>query len=231
MEDSAAPENEDSALEVSRLELSDLQADLARFQEIKSAEGQIKAERAGLVTDVLISMGGRTTDSAAMLFADDSVPCQFKALVTQEQKKYVGLNDEVSLKLDGSSRTKDAKISYLSESGSAPGSYEVYIDLPEETGVPGLSGTMTRAESGERHPTCVTPMAVHKEGTRNYVYVVKERDGILGMECYASQVNVRVLDENESWVAVEGALDGDSLIISSSTIEVKNGDVVRLEEE
>ena len=40
--------------------------------------------------------------------------------------------------------------------------------------------------------------------------------------------NVRVLDENESWVAVEGALDGDSMIISSSTIEVKNGDVVRL---
>ncbi len=231
VEDSAAPENEDAALEVNRLELSDMQADLSRFQAIKDAGGQIKAKHAGLVTDVLISMGDRTTDSAVMLFADDSVPCQFKALITQEQKKYIGLNDEVSLELDGSSRAKDARISYLSESSSAPGSYEVYIDLPEETGVPGLSGVMTRAESGERHPACVTPMAVHKEGEgggRAYVYVVKEREGILGMEYYAAQVNVRVLDENESWVAVEGALDGDSVIISSSTIEVKNGDVVRL---
>ena len=137
----------------------------------------------------------------------------------------------VTLKLDGSSREKEAAVDYLSESSTIPGSYEVYIDLPEETGIPGMSGTMSRAESGEKHSCCVTPTAVYKEGVRNYVYVVKERDGILGKEYYAEQVNVRVLDENESWVAIEGALDSDSLIISSSTKEVKNGDVVRLSEE
>lgn len=229
VEDSAAPDSEDSTLDVSRLELADLQDELSRFQAIKDAEGQIRANQAGLVTDVYITTGGRTSDSAALLFADDSVPCQFKAVITQEQKKYVGLSDKVALKLDGSSRDQDAKIGYLLESDSMPGSYEVLIDLPEGTGVPGLSGTMTRSESGEKHNCCVQPMAVHREGAQAYVYVVKEREGILGMEYYAEQVNVRVVDENEDWVAVEGALDGDSKIISSSTKEVKNGDVVRLE--
>ena len=71
---------------------------------------------------------------------------------------------------------------------------------------------------------------MHRESIRSYVYVVKERDGILGKEYYAEQVNVRIQDENDAWVAVEGALDGDSLIIAYSTKEVKNGDVVRLEE-
>jgi hypothetical protein len=112
-----------------------------------------------------------------------------------------------------------------------PGNYEVYINLPEGMGVPGLSGTMSRAESGEKHYCCVTPAAVHEEGSRHYVYVVKERDGILGKEYYAEQVNVMVLDENENWAALEGALNDDSVIISSSTKEVKNGDVVRLSEE
>ena len=230
VEDTTLPENEDSTLEVIRLELARLQEDLARFQDIKDAEGQIMADQDGLVTDIYINIGGRTSDSAIMLLADDSVPCRFKAVISQEQKKYVGLNDQVALKLDGSSREKDATVDYLEESSSLPGSYDIYIDLPEGTGMPGLSGTMSRSESGEKYPVCVTPQAVHKVDVQSYVYVVKERDGILGKEYYAEQIKVRILDENESWVAVEGALDKDSIIITSSTKEVGNGDVIRLEE-
>lgn len=231
VEDITAPENEDSTLAVNRLELADLQDELALFQAVKDAEGQIKSGHSGLVTDINITAGGRTSDTAVMLLSDDSVPCQFKTVLTQEQKKYVGLNDTVSLKLDGSSRDKEATVDYLTESSATPGSYEVYIDLPEGTGVPGMSGVMSRAESGEKHDCCVTPEAVHKEGVRSFVYVVKERDGILGKEYYAEQVSVRIQDENESWVAVEGALDSDSVIITSSTKELKNGEVVRLSEE
>lgn len=229
VEDIIAPDSEDSSLEVSRLELADLQEDLSRFQEIKDAEGEIRARQSGLVTDIYISIGGRTSDSAVMLLADDDVPCQFKAVISQEQKKYIGLNDEVSLKLDGSGKDRDVTIDYLSESDTMPGTYEVYMNLPEGTGTPGLSGRMSRSEKGEKYFCCVTPAAVHKEDIRNYVYVVKERDGILGKEYYAEQINVRIQDENDYWVAVEGALDSDSVIITSSTKELKNGDVVRLE--
>ena len=157
VEDILAPENEDATLEVSRLELADLRADLELYQEVKNANGEIRAEHGGMVTDIFITTGGRTSDSAVMLLADDSVPCQFKTTLTQEQKKYVGLSDTVSLKLDGSSKEKEAVIDYLAESSSAPGSYEVYINLPEGTGVPGMSGTMSHVESGEKRPCCVTP--------------------------------------------------------------------------
>ena len=230
VEDITAPDSQDATLEVSRLELAGLQEELARFQEIKDAEGRICAKRGGLITDIYINTGGRTSDSAVMLLADDDVPCRFKAVLTQEQKKYVGLNDTISLKLDGSGKEQELTVNYVAESSSASGSYEVYVDLPEGVGVPGLSGTMRHSEQGERHSCCVTPETVHTEGIRKYVYVVKERQGILGKEYYAEQINVRVLDENDSFVAVEGALDSESLIISSSTKEVKNGDVVRPEE-
>ena len=231
VEDILAPENEDSTLEVSRLELAQLRADLSTYQEIKNGNGEIRAKRAGMITDIYINTGGRTSDSAVMLLADDSVPCQFKTTITQEQKKYVGLNDSVSLILDGSRKEKEATIDYLAESSTAPGSYDVYINLPEETGVPGLSGTMKRTESGEKHSCCVTPAAVNKADNRSYVYVVREREGILGMEYYAEQLNVRVADENDSWAALEGAaLDKEDRIISSSTKEIRNGEIIRLSE-
>lgn len=231
VEDILAPENEDSALEINRMELAQMRADLALYQEVKNGDGEIRAGRGGMVTDIFVTTGGRTSDAAALLMADDSVPCQFKTTLTQEQKKYVGLHDTVSLKLDGSSREKEVTIDYLAESASAPGSYEVYINLPEGTGVPGMSGTMSHAESGEKQSFCVKPDAVTTVDGRSHVYVVREREGILGMEYYAEQVSVRVADQNDYFVALDNApLDKEDRIIISSTKAVENGEIVRLSE-
>lgn len=226
VQDILFPENEDATLSSYQLELSDMQKDLARYQAIKNADGLITAPRDGLITDIYIDAGSRIPESAAMLFADDSVPCQFKAVLDREQKSYVGLNDTVSLKLDGSRET-EVTVDYLAESETMPGSYEIYINLPDGMGMPGLSGTMSHTEQGEKYSCCISPLALHKEDTRSYVYVVKEREGILGVEYYVEEISVKVLDENESWAAVEGALDKDSRIIISSTKEVHNGDIVR----
>lgn len=226
VEDILFPENEDATLSSYQLELSDMQKDLAQYQAVKDADGLITAPKDGLITDIYIDAGSRIPESAVMLFADDTVPCQFKTVLDREQKKYVGLNDTVSLKLEGSRET-EVTVDYLAESGTVPGSYEIYINLPEGMGMPGLSGTMSHTETGEKYPCCISPLALHKEDARSYVYVVKEREGILGMEYYVEEVNVKVLDENERWAAVEGALDSDSQIIISSTKEVHNGDIVR----
>lgn len=227
VEDILLPEDEDSSLETYQIELADMRADLALYQEIKDTAGKITATQGGLITDVYVSAGSRIPDSAVLLLANDSVPCQFKTMLSKEQKSYVGLNDKVSLKLDGSSKEIDVTVDYLAESETAPGNYEVYINLPEGMGMPGLSGIMKRTETGEKHSCCISPLALHEEQARTYVYVVKEREGILGMEYYVEEVNVKVIDKNENWVAVEGALDGESQIIISSTVEVHNGDIVR----
>ena len=236
VEDILAPENEDATLGVSRLELADLRADLALYQEVKNANGEIRAEHGGMVTDIFITTGGRTSDSAVMLLADDSVPCQFKTTLTQEQKKYVGLNDTVTLKLDGSSKEKEAVIGgdkylLLSLRFDADGNPLEHINLPEGTGVPGMSGTMSHVESGEKRPCCVTPAAVTTVEGRSHVYVVREREGILGMEYYAEQVSVRIADQNNYFVALENApLDQEDRIIISSTKALENGEIVRLAE-
>ncbi len=228
VEDILLPESEDATLQTYRLELDSRNRELALYQKVADQGGQVSAGQSGMVTDLYIDAGGRIPDTAVMLLSDDTVPCQLKVNLTKEQKKYLDLNDPVTLKFEGNSKGIDGTVDYLAESENAPGSYEVIVNLPEGVGTPGLSGTLTHSEQGEKYACCIEPAALYKTDTRNYVYVLKEREGILGMEYYAEEINVKILDENENYVAVEGAIDGESQIILSATRELKNGDTVRI---
>ncbi len=228
VEDILLPESEDATLQTYRLELDSRNRELALYQKVADQGGQVSAGQSGMVTDLYIDAGDRIPDTAVMLLSDDTVPCQLKVNLTKEQKKYLDLNDPVTLKFEGNSKGIDGTVDYLAESENAPGNYEVIINLPEGAGTPGLSGTLTHSEQGEKYACCIEPAALYKTDTRNYVYVLKEREGILGMEYYAEEINVKILDENENYVAVEGAIDGESQIILSATKELKNGDTVRI---
>lgn len=228
VEDILMPENADATLSVYQAQIADLKDGLAVYQEVLNAQGNVTAKSQGMITDIYVEEGGRVPDSAAMMMTDDSVPCQFKVTIDQEQKKYVGYGDEVSVRLDGSSRKIDVKVDYLTESQLMPGGYEILFGLPEDMGFPGLSGIMERTERGEKYNCCVPPAAVYESQKRNFVYVVKEREGILGSEYYVEEVTVRVTDYNESWMALDApALDSKSRIVTYADKTFAKGDVVR----
>lgn len=228
VEDTVSEEDEDAALAVYRAELEGMREKLTAYQEVLSGEGKITAPLDGMVTDVYIQAGGRVPDTASFLMADDEVPCQFRVTLTKEDKTYVNLGDDVKLKL-GSRKEVNATVDYLVENENAPGSFTAIIRLPEETGTPGQSGTITCAKAGEKQPCCIPLLALHEDpGSGSFVYVVSEREGILGVEYYVEEINVSVVDKNDKFAAVEGAVTSESRIIQSADKEVKKGDVVRL---
>lgn len=230
VEDTTAEEQQDATLEVYQLELSVLKENLSHYQKLVAAEGKITAEQSGLVTDIFIQVGGRVPDTASLLLTDDTLPYQFKVVLSKEEKKYVGLNDTVTLRLDGFSSKIDASVAYLAESSISPGNFELMITLPEEMGIPGLSGTLSRSETGDRQSLCIPTSALHTENNRTFVYLVSEREGILGQEYYVEEINVKVVDQNDDWAAIEGGLSSESRVITSSTNEIRKGDIVRYEE-
>lgn len=233
VEDILMPDQASSDLDIAKMEKKALLSQLEEYQQIVDTQGILTAPFGGVITDVSVSVGGRVPDTAVVLISDESLPCQLKVFLDKEQKKYVGLGDSVEIKLEGKSSKLDGTIDYLSESKSIPGSYEALINLPEATGIPGLSGTITRSDSGEKYRLCLPPSVIYqKNDTSFFVYVLKEREGILGQEYYIDEAVVKVIDQNESWVAIDdGLLTKDSKIISSSTKEIAKGDVVRWEEE
>lgn len=227
VEDILFPEGSDSALSVSQMNLAALKEELEPFTRILNEEGIIKSDMAGTVTDIFVSAGGRVPDGAVVLLTDDTLPCQFKVFLDKEQKKYIGVGDSVFVKLDGGS-SLETTVDYFMESQTMPGSFEVTIELPQNMGVPGLSGKITYSKQGEKYECCISPEAVYRTDTRSYVYALKSREGILGEEYYVEEVTVKVIDQNDTWVAIEsGALDKESKIITSADQEIHKGDVVR----
>lgn len=229
VEDILQEDKADATLAVYRSELAAVQEKIAAYQEIVEQEGRITSPLGGMVTDVYVQTGGRVPDTASFLLADDEVPCQFRVPLTKEQKSYVNLNDDAKLELDGR-KAINVTIDYLAENENAPGTFTALVKLPEETGMPGQSGVLRCAKAGEKHPCCISLLALQGQNDRYFVYVVSEREGILGQEYYVEEINVSVIDKNDNWAAVEGALTEDSRIIISSTGEVTKGDVVRLSE-
>lgn len=227
VEDILQEENADATLAVYRTELAAVKEKIATYQAVEDQEGKITAPMSGTVTDIYVQAGGRVPDTASFLLADNEVACQFRVALTKEQKSYVNLGDDVKLELDGRKKI-DGKVDYLEENEFMPGNYTAILKLPEETGVPGLSGKLTCSKVGEKQPLCISIMALHSENERNFVYVVNEREGILGKEYYVEEINVSLVDKNDKLAAIEGAVTSDSLIIESATKEVKKGDVVRL---
>ncbi len=227
VEDILQEDNADATLAVYRSELSAVQEKIAVYQTIMEQEGRVTSPLGGMVTDVFVQTGGRVPDTASFLLADDEVPCQFRASLTKEQKSYVNLGDDVKLQLDGRKKI-DAKVDYIEENENMPGTYTALLRLPEETGTPGLSGKMTCSKAGDKYQCCVSLLALHTENDRNFVYVVNEREGILGTEYYVEEINVSVVDKNDKLAAIEGAVTEESRIIESSTKEIQKGDVVRL---
>ncbi len=227
IEDITQPETEDAALKNYELDETNLQEELDKYKEIETDGGEVRSQIGGIVTDINITQGALIPDSAAMFLADDSSELVFKTVIDKEQKKYLGLNDQVEIELEGKRSPEKLNVDYIEESKTASSSYDVYINLPQGVGKPSVSGSLTHSETGDKYRCCISPYAVNTENSRSYVYVVKEREGILGSEYYIEKIYVDILDENDTWTAVEGALDSESEVLVSSTKEVGNGDIVR----
>lgn len=225
MEDLQIPTEESSSLEVYRLEREEHLSVLQKYEKIKEEEGKLYAESHGVVTKLLVDVGGRTADTAWLLLSDEEKPCRLQVTLTKEQKKLVSLGETVSVEIK--SGKQECRIEAITDEGG--GAYCLYLPLAKGTGVPGESGTMSASDRGERQQKCISTLAVYSANHTSYVYAVGEREGILGTEYYVRELPVKILDQNDIWTAIESeAIDADTMLVVSSTKEFKKGDVVRI---
>lgn len=231
VEDAGMADSADSSLEVSRLELSVLQEELAAYQRVRDASGQVYPEAEGVITRIQVSPGERVGDGAAVVYADLASPMQFQVSLTKEQKKYVNQGDAVQLALGGSSE-KELSVDYVAENELNPELYDARVFLPDGVGTIGESGSFRVEAQSETFGCCVPVNALHVDANeRSFVYIVSERSGILGTELAAEMVYVKVLDQNDSYAAIEeGVIDRETELIISSTEELEDRMVIRYKE-
>lgn len=225
---SLVPDRLDSSLEQLTLQLADMQRRLSDYYALLRCDGNVTSMSGGTVTNILISTGGRTTDTAALLLTEDETPCQFRMTLTKEQKKYINIGDSVEVTFANDGTKLLLTVDYLTESTAGMGYYDLYMELPQGAGQPGNVGSISQSVQGELRNCCVPIEALYSDNGRYYVYLLKEKEGILGMELYVERMDVKVLDKNDRFAALEeGTLDGEDKVIVYATEPVGRGDIVR----
>lgn len=228
VEDSTLAANPDLTLEMNQTEIAYRNEILQKYVQLQKADGQVFSEDNGIVTKIKISSGERVPDGASVVLADLDESFKFRTTLTREEKKYVDINDTVSLKLGNSGRTVEGQVAYLAESESTPGSYDAIVYLPPGEGAIGQSGTMTASSQSQSYPLTIPAKAVYTDNGISYVFVLRKQQGILGEELAASRVNVNVLDKNNKFASIEeGTIDADTEIIVDTTKALEEGAVVR----
>lgn len=121
---------------------------------------------------------------------------------------------------------------YIAENEANPELYEARILLEEGVGTIGQSGKFMVDAQSEMYQCCIPIAALREDANhRKFVYIVSERSGILGTELAAEAVYVKVLDQNDSYAAIEeGVIDSETELITGSTEAIEDRMVVRYKE-
>lgn len=218
----------DSTESIQEIEIAGIQKELSGLYTVQAQKGEVKADKSGYILNVQVTVGNRTDDAAAILLTDENEPYQFCFSITKEQGKYLHLDDKIELKIIG--RSLEVNVDYMEENST--GGYDITCKLSETIEKPGVSGSIRKAEQGELHYVTVPAEAIQEESKSYFVYVLKEKIGILGKEYYAEKIKVNIKDQNDNYAAIEeGAVSADSDVIISYSKELKQGASVRLVEE
>lgn len=224
VDDAVSPENVQDTLALYQLELDYEQTVLKRYTELRKAGGKVTAEEDGVITGVSVSAGADTPDGAAMTYASLEEDLKFRMRCTKEEKKYIGQGTQGRLVADGVDETLE--IGYIEQ--KEDGSWEAELSLPKNSADMGQSGSFTVDYQSESYSSCIPVEAVYEENNRNYIYVVRPQQGILGEELAAEKRYVTVKEAGDRYAALaEGALEEGEQIIVSTTKALKDGEVIR----
>lgn len=210
--------------------LQSLQEKLAIYQGIIEQEGKILSGIEGGVSKIQVSVGERTTDTTAMTLADSTQGCLFEAVLSKEQIQYLDIEDSVMLKLSSGEVLRDCSI--VAKEAMGGENYRVTAETGGKKLSLGELGTLNISRQSKMYECCVPLEAIYNAGGKDYIFVIRETDTILGTELSVVKRSVKVLDRNETYAALEpGSVGEEERFVVASDREIMQGDIVRLMEQ
>lgn len=229
----ASQGNYQASSDLAKLEQAYLDSEIRELRELTEADGWIYARESGKVTQLCVGVGERTPDTAQLLYTPDDGLRRLWAQLTKEQAKYVSVGTRMQLNYETVSRGKQSEEGVVSYLESQPdGSVRILMDVTDMGMDLGQQVTLKSTWQSENYDMVVPLSALHKDGNNSsFVYILRQENGILGVEWRASVLYVDVVDQNERYAALQSAsLSPDTAIILTSTEELKENQVVRVVE-
>lgn len=228
IEDAGETDAVDHSVEINNVSIAEKQRALAQLQKTKEQEGKIVAQTDATVSEILLTAGDRTTETAAFLLADLSEGARFTTEISKEDAKYVVVGDAVTLKVNDKSYED---MTVLSTETNEDSSVRVTVYVPKKTISIGTHASMEIEQTSEKYATTLPLTAIHAEQSKYFVYVLEKEDKVLGEETVARKVNVSIVEKNGEYAALsDGSLSEDDSVIVESDTMLANGEKVRLKE-
>ena len=201
-----------------------------RLLALKEGEGKVLSGVSGYVSRILVHSGERTTDSSAIVLSDAAGEKLFQAVLPSEEKGYLVPGDTMSITFQGDAKDLyGVKIDAIGE--LEDGSCQVTARLEDTDAQIGETASMEINKEIGRFSCCIPVSALHTIDSTDFVYLVEEKSTILGTELSVQKRKVKVLNRDESFVALEdGALTDGEAFVAESDKELKDGIRVRLSE-
>lgn len=231
LEDAKAPENVDTATALTANDdLEEKQLAVDELQKVMDVNGKITAPSDGLITKVNVTTGETTTEDTAIRISDQSAGYKFTATLDKASAKYLSKDDKVTLDLGNGTTVEGLTVQSIDVSAEDKNSYELTVSIPAKVKKLGSIATLKAEKASKKYDTCVPLGALHSDGDKYYVYVINEKDTILGTETAVDKVQVDILDKNNEQAAIEGSFSWGQKFVLTSSKTLRNGDRVRLVE-
>lgn len=217
--------------ELMQLDIEAKKREIARLQKATEEGGQLKAPSAGIIGEVKVKKGDKTTQGDLLVFVRDTSEYILEAHLSKEEAEYIQIGDKVQVTLEGEKTPLENTVveNIVPVQGDTAGKKKVSISVPK--GEPGMSATLKVTKESDKYRYILPIEALKEDNGSQYILVAKQQTTTLGEQIIAERVEVMVRDKNQSSVAVEGPLGVEDRVIIRSNKPILAGDRVRLVEQ
>ncbi len=227
VEDAASDTASGNQEQINEIRIGQLERELEPLLALQEAGGKIVAPCSGVIKEISLVTGQRTSDTAAVTMAEEAAGLCVVAESTDAGD--VTANDAVTV-TDGRSRQTESVLAGVER--RMDGGIRITVPLADADFSLGETVSLQIDQASTDSRLSVPATALHEQNGSYYVLVIGETESVLGTEYQAVRLDVTVQDRNELYAALEeGVISEATQIIVDSDRYVEAGDRVRLWEE
>lgn len=209
-------------------DLSQMEKQVYDLEALKAKKGKISADVDGKITGLSITAGAVSGEGSAVLISNEEEGYRFNGLLSVEQSKYLNIGDTINLNIyHGNISMDDLTVTSIQALAEDAAHYSVMVQIPDKEKELDGTALLTVTKQTETYKNCVPLEAVHSKNGKSYVYILSEKNTVLGIQESAEQIEVTIIDKNERYAAVNAEFPEDAKVIVISNKALKDNSRVR----
>lgn len=190
--------------------------------------GDVTAPVSGIVKEIRVKEGEKTTSSAAVVIAESTGKKRITVQVGADMEEYLAPGDSSVLKRYGSGEEITGQpvtdVRYNEEDSSL---LDVTVEVLDDTLSVGDLVTVEISKQSEQYPFVIPNDAVHMGQGETFVFAVKESESILGFTLKAEKLPIKILERSGDYAAISGEGILDAQIVTGTDREIEEGSRIR----